>query len=56
MNPESRAALPQLAFNSYFARLTAPDAAAEGFQDVVEVGFRFRGSRDEYSIWGRYWA
>ena len=56
MNPESRTALPKLAFNSYFARLRTPDAAREGFQDVVEVNFRFRGSRAEYAVWGRYWA
>ncbi|RYO96191.1 hypothetical protein DL765_011672 [Monosporascus sp. GIB2] len=55
MNPEARAALPKLAFNGYFARFKEPKAE-EGFQDVVEVEFRFRGTREEYAIWGRYWT
>jgi bifunctional polynucleotide phosphatase/kinase len=27
----------------------------EGFQDVIEIPFKFRGTKDEYDIWGRYW-
>jgi len=28
----------------------------EGFQDVVEVEFKFKGTKEEYDIWGRYWV
>jgi bifunctional polynucleotide phosphatase/kinase len=55
LNPEARAALPKLAFNGFASRFKEP-RAKEGFQDVVEVEFRFRGSSDEYAIWGRYWT
>ncbi|KAI1337342.1 DNA kinase/phosphatase Pnk1 [Xylariaceae sp. FL0016] len=55
MNPESRTALPGLAFTGYFSRLRPP-ATKEGFQDVVEVDFAFQGTREEYAVWGRYWA
>ncbi|OTB04071.1 hypothetical protein M426DRAFT_262551 [Hypoxylon sp. CI-4A] len=55
MNPEARTALPGLAFNGYFSRFREPKAK-EGFQDVVEVEFKFRGTREEYAIWGRYWC
>ena len=54
LNPEARAALPQLAFNGFASRFKEPKAA-EGFQDVVEIEFNFRGSKEEYAIWGRYW-
>ncbi|KAI1084551.1 PNK3P-domain-containing protein [Whalleya microplaca] len=54
LNPEARAALPALAFNGYFSRFRTPQAK-EGFQDVVEVEFKFSGTREEYAIWGRYW-
>ncbi|KAI1873730.1 uncharacterized protein JN550_002999 [Neoarthrinium moseri] len=55
LNPEARTALPKLAFNGFAARFKEPKAK-EGFEDVVEVEFRFRGSKDEYAIWGRYWT
>ncbi|KAI0901231.1 PNK3P-domain-containing protein [Annulohypoxylon nitens] len=55
MNPETRTVLPTLAFNGYFARFKEPKAQ-EGFQDVVEVEFRFDGTEEEYAIWGRYWC
>ncbi|KAK0625005.1 polynucleotide kinase 3 phosphatase-domain-containing protein [Bombardia bombarda] len=54
MNPESRQALPKLAFNFFAARFKEPKVK-EGFQDIFEVEFRFRGTREEYDIWGRYW-
>ncbi|KAI0008953.1 PNK3P-domain-containing protein [Xylariaceae sp. FL0662B] len=54
LNPEARAALPALAFTGYFSRFRTPQVK-EGFQDVVEVEFRFSGTREEYAIWGRYW-
>jgi len=54
MNPESRQSLPKLAFNSFASRFREPKAK-EGFQDVLVVNFCFRGTEDEYAIWGRYW-
>ncbi|KAK2606504.1 hypothetical protein N8I77_005247 [Diaporthe amygdali] len=54
MNPEARTALPKLAFNGFASRFKKP-SIKEGFQDVVEVDFKFRGSKEEFAIWGRYW-
>ncbi len=54
MNPESREVLSQLAFNSFSSRFQEPNAK-EGFQEVVEIPFAFRGTEEEYAIWGRYW-
>jgi len=28
----------------------------EGFQDIIEVEFKFRGTKEEYDVWGQYWA
>ncbi|KAI1266201.1 polynucleotide kinase 3 phosphatase-domain-containing protein [Xylariaceae sp. FL1019] len=55
MNPESREALPGMAFNGYFSRFREP-TTKEGFKDVTPVEFKFRGTREEYEIWGRYWT
>ncbi|KAH6986306.1 DNA kinase/phosphatase Pnk1 [Ilyonectria sp. MPI-CAGE-AT-0026] len=55
MNPESRQVLPKLAFNGFASRYKAPHTK-EGFQDVVEFHFEFRGSKEDYEIWGRYWV
>ncbi|KAI0202702.1 DNA kinase/phosphatase Pnk1 [Astrocystis sublimbata] len=55
LNPEARTVLPPIAFNGYFSRLREP-TVKEGFQDVVPVEFKFRGSREEYEVWGRYWV
>ncbi|KAI5860344.1 PNK3P-domain-containing protein [Durotheca rogersii] len=55
LNPEARTVLPVVAWNTFFSRLRPPQAAAEGFQDVRRVPFAFRGSRDEYAVWARYW-
>lgn len=55
LNPEGRDSLPQLAFRSFSGRFQAPKSG-EGFQDVVEVDFSFRGTQEEYSKWGRYWT
>ncbi|KKY29994.1 putative bifunctional polynucleotide phosphatase kinase [Diaporthe ampelina] len=54
MNPEARAALPKLAFNGFASRFRQPKTN-EGFQDVVEVDFQFRGTKEEFAIWGKYW-
>ena len=55
-NPEQRAPLPGVAFTSFAARLEEPRAKNEGFQDVVEVRFRFRGSEAQRRVWGMYWT
>lgn len=55
MNPEARSALPKLAFNGFASRFKQPQVK-EGFQDIVEVDFEFRGTRKEYDTWGRYWT
>ncbi|KAI3395319.1 hypothetical protein diail_1431 [Diaporthe ilicicola] len=54
MNPEARSALPKPAFNGYASRFKEPKIK-EGFQDVVEVDFKFRGTEEEFAIWSRYW-
>ncbi|KAI0406402.1 DNA kinase/phosphatase Pnk1 [Xylaria palmicola] len=55
LNPEARSALPPLAFNGYFARLREP-TVKEGFQHILPVEFTFRGTKEEYAIWGQYWT
>lgn len=54
LNPEKRTALPKLAFNGFKSRYKPP-SDKESFQDIVEVDFKFRGTKEEYGIWGRYW-
>lgn len=54
LNPEERQPLPKIAFTGFASRFKEPKLK-EGFQDVVEVDFTFRGTKEEYEIWGRYW-
>lgn len=54
MNPEGRESLPKLAFTGFASRFREPKVN-EGFQDIVEIDFAFRGTEEEYKIWGRYW-
>ncbi|KAK4151719.1 polynucleotide kinase 3 phosphatase-domain-containing protein [Chaetomidium leptoderma] len=54
LNPEGRQGLPKIAFNGFASRFKEP-RPQEGFQDVVPVDFKFRGTREEYEMWGRYW-
>ncbi|KAM3451641.1 hypothetical protein MY3296_005166 [Beauveria thailandica] len=54
LNPENREVLPDVAFTGFQSRYKAPQES-EGFQDVTEVEFRFRGTEEDYKIWGRYW-
>jgi bifunctional polynucleotide phosphatase/kinase len=54
LNPEDRKSLPKLAFNGFASRFKEP-REKEGFQDVTEVKFTFRGTKAEYDLWGRYW-
>ena len=49
LNPEDRQSLPKLVFNSFASRFKEPKDK-EGFQDVVEVEFKFKGSKQEYDI------
>ena len=55
LNPEARQALPRIAFSGFASRFKEPKTD-EGFQEVVPVHFKFRGTKDEYDIWGRYWV
>lgn len=55
LNPEARQGLPKLAFTGFASRFKEPKVQ-EGFQDVTEIHFKFRGTREEYSTWGRYWT
>ena len=54
LNPEDRQGLPKLAFTGFASRYKAP-TIKEGFQDIVEVPFKYNGTKEEYSIWARYW-
>ncbi|KAL2133750.1 hypothetical protein VTI74DRAFT_1732 [Chaetomium olivicolor] len=54
LNPEGRQGLPKLAFNGFASRFQEPKTQ-EGFQDIVSVDFKFRGAKEDYGIWGRYW-
>ncbi|KAH0489873.1 hypothetical protein TgHK011_001365 [Trichoderma gracile] len=55
LNPEARESLPKLAFTGFASRFKEPKQK-EGFQDVTEVKFQFRGTKEEYALWGRYWV
>jgi bifunctional polynucleotide phosphatase/kinase len=54
MNPETREGLPKLAFTGFASRYRPPQVK-EGFQDITEVDFVFRGTKEEYETWARYW-
>ncbi|KAF3765333.1 PNK3P-domain-containing protein [Cryphonectria parasitica EP155] len=56
LNPESRELVPKLAFNSFFSRFREPDADKEALDEVVPVEFKFRGTKDDYTRWSRYWV
>ncbi|KAK5629274.1 hypothetical protein RRF57_004989 [Xylaria bambusicola] len=55
LNPEARSVLPPLAFNGFFSRLREP-TVKEGFQHVLPIEFKFRGTKEEYAIWAQYWS
>lgn len=55
LNPEKRDYVPAIAFNSFGSRFKQPKTD-EGFQDVIEAEFKFRGTKEEYSTWGQYWV
>jgi bifunctional polynucleotide phosphatase/kinase len=54
LNPEERQGLPKLAFTGFASRFKPPQLK-EGFKDLIEVDFKFRGTSEEYEVWGRYW-
>ncbi|WYZ43506.1 hypothetical protein EsH8_VI_001205 [Colletotrichum jinshuiense] len=54
LNPESRVALPKMAFNGFKSRFKEPKVK-EGFQDITEIDFTFRGTKEEHELWARYW-
>ncbi|KAG6007594.1 hypothetical protein E4U21_005792 [Claviceps maximensis] len=50
-----RKILPGMAWASFDKDFQKP-SVEEGFQDIVEIPFTFRGTRDEYDIWAQYWT
>ncbi|KAI9643401.1 DNA kinase/phosphatase Pnk1 [Ciborinia camelliae] len=55
MNPEKRKILPKLAFTSFNSRYQRPELT-EGFQDIIEVPFKFEGSEAQREIWIQHWT
>ncbi|KAI9734723.1 MAG: hypothetical protein M1818_006710 [Claussenomyces sp. TS43310] len=55
MNPERRTTLPAQAFRGFVSRYQCPELS-EGFQDIVELNFQFRGTQNEREIWSQYWT
>ncbi|TWU78434.1 hypothetical protein ED733_008847 [Metarhizium rileyi] len=55
LNPEARSVLPKLAFTGFASRYKEPQLK-EGFQDIIEVEFKYRGTKEEYVVWARYWT
>ncbi|KAF2100576.1 PNK3P-domain-containing protein [Rhizodiscina lignyota] len=53
-NPENRAMLPRMAFNSFTSRFRDP-SLEEGFQDITKVDFKFEGSEEQKEVWRRFW-
>jgi bifunctional polynucleotide phosphatase/kinase len=54
MNPESRSLLPEIAFNTFGAKLQEPKLE-EGFTSIFKIPFKFDGSDDEKKLWSKYW-
>lgn len=55
LNPEARQVLPKLAFTGFASRYKQPQLK-EGFQDIVEIDFKFRGTKEEHAMWAQYWT
>ncbi|EXJ77494.1 hypothetical protein A1O3_09720 [Capronia epimyces CBS 606.96] len=55
MNPEKRTILPGIAFASFVKR-HQPPTLAEGFQDIYQVDFEFKGTEEQRQLWSRYWV
>jgi bifunctional polynucleotide phosphatase/kinase len=54
MNPEKREGLPRIAFNNFTTRYKDP-TMKEGFQEIIPIEFQFKGTPEEYAVWGKYW-
>jgi bifunctional polynucleotide phosphatase/kinase len=55
MNPESRHMLPQIAFNTFFSKYQEPKLD-EGFNEILQIDFKFEGSMEEQEIWRKFWT
>ncbi|EEH48399.2 polynucleotide kinase 3'-phosphatase [Paracoccidioides brasiliensis Pb18] len=55
LNPESRTALPGMAFGDFMRRFREP-TLSEGFQDITQVEFKFRGDSAAKEVWGQFWV
>ncbi|KAF2635134.1 PNK3P-domain-containing protein [Massarina eburnea CBS 473.64] len=53
-NPESRVLLPKMAFSGFAKRYGEPQLA-EGFQDIVKIGFEFEGTEESRKLWSMFW-
>ncbi|KAG6185459.1 hypothetical protein E4U27_000515 [Claviceps purpurea] len=51
----TRKILPALAWISFDKDFQKP-SIEEGFQDIIQVPFQFRGTLDEYKVWAQYWT
>ncbi|CAK4026681.1 Bifunctional polynucleotide phosphatase kinase [Lecanosticta acicola] len=54
LNPEKRALLPKMAFTGFASRYREPHLE-EGFQDITQVEFLFRGTEEDKARWEKYW-
>ncbi|USW58317.1 Putative HAD-superfamily hydrolase,subfamily IIIA, polynucleotide kinase 3 phosphatase [Septoria linicola] len=54
MNPEKRTMLPAMAFTGYTSRYRQPKSD-EGFDDITQVDFAFRGNEQQKAFWRKYW-
>ncbi|KAJ6155091.1 hypothetical protein N7470_005657 [Penicillium chermesinum] len=54
LNPESRASLPGIAFGDFKKRYKKPELS-EGFDDIIDVEFRFQGTPGEEKVWRQHW-
>jgi bifunctional polynucleotide phosphatase/kinase len=54
-NPENRIKLPGVAFADFARRFKEP-TLEEGFEDIFQVPFVFKGSEEERVVWSRYWV
>ncbi|KAH8697178.1 putative DNA 3'-phosphatase Tpp1 [Talaromyces proteolyticus] len=55
LNPESRTALPGIAFGDFARRFQEPQLS-EGFEDITRVQFRFDGDEDAKKVWSQFWV
>lgn len=55
MNPEKRQLLPKMAFTGFASRFREP-SVEEGFQDITQLDFVFRGTEEDKKLWSKYWT